>query len=74
MKAWKMFESNPLFQHTNETLSLDEQRRLTLLRMYSILESKVFPFDEISSNPRLVSTIVTYYSKVNIIFTPFFFT
>lgn len=57
MKAWKTFESDPLFKHSNETLPLDEQRRLALLRMYKIVESKVFPFDEIVSNPRLVNII-----------------
>lgn len=55
MRAWKKFESDPLFQHYNETLPLDEQRRLALLRMYKIVESKVFPFDEIMGSPRLVS-------------------
>lgn len=57
MRAWKTFESDPLFQHSNETLPLDEQRRLALLRMYKIVESKVFPFEEIMSSPRLVSTV-----------------
>lgn len=56
MRAWKMFESDPLFQHSNETLPLDEQRRLALLRMYKIVESKVFPFEELLSSPRLVNT------------------
>lgn len=63
MRAWKTFESDPLFQHSNETLPLDEQRRLALLRMYKIVESKVFPFEELMSNPRLVNT-----AKNNIIF------
>jgi len=58
MKAWKTFENDPLFQHSNETLSLDEQRKLALLRMYKIVESKVFPFDEILSNLRLVSIVI----------------
>lgn len=63
MKAWSAFESDPLFHHSsNETLSLDEQRRLALLRMYKIVESKVFPFDEIVSNPKLVS--ITQYKKL----------
>ncbi|XP_025200240.1 peroxisomal acyl-coenzyme A oxidase 3-like isoform X2 [Melanaphis sacchari] len=53
MRAWKTFESDPLFRHSNETLPLDEQRRLALLRMYKIVESKVFPFEEIMSSPRL---------------------
>jgi len=56
MRAWKTFESDPLFQHSNETLPLDEQRRLALLRMYKIVESKVFPFEELMSSPRLVNT------------------
>lgn len=57
MRAWKTFESDPLFQHSNETLSLDEQRRIALLRMYKIVESNVFPFDEIMTSPRLVNTV-----------------
>lgn len=57
MKAWKKFECDPLFKHSNETLSLDEQRRLALLRMYKIVETKVFPFDEIVSSPKLVSIV-----------------
>lgn len=57
MKAWKKFESDPLFKHSNETLPLDEQRRLALLRMYKIVETKVFPFDEIVSSPRLVNIV-----------------
>lgn len=54
MRAWKTFECDPLFQHSNETLSLDEQRRVALLRMYKIVESNVFPFDEILSSFKLV--------------------
>lgn len=54
MKAWKSFESDPLFKHSNETLSLDEQRRIALLRMYKIVESNLFPFTEIMYSPRLV--------------------
>jgi len=54
MKAWKKFESDPLFQHSNKTLSLDEQRKLSLLRMYKIVESNIFPFDEILFNLKLV--------------------
>jgi len=57
MRAWKTFESDPLFLHSNETLTLDEQRRLALLRMYKIVESKVFPFEEIMASPRLVNTV-----------------
>jgi hypothetical protein len=57
MRAWKAFESDPLFQHSNETLSLDEQRRLALLRMYKIVESNIYPFDEIMTSPRLVNTV-----------------
>lgn len=63
MRAWKVFESDPLFQHSNETQPLDEQRRLALLRMYKIVESKVFPIDEIMGNPKLVSSI-----KINFTF------
>lgn len=55
MRAWKIFESDPLFQHSNETLPLDEQRKLALLRMYKIVENKIFPFDEIMANPKLVN-------------------
>jgi len=57
MRAWKTFECDPLFKHSNETLPLDEQRRLALLRMYKIVESKVFPFEEIMSSPRLVNIV-----------------
>lgn len=60
MRAWKMFESDPLFRHSNETLPLDEQRRLALLRMYKIVESKIFPFEEIMSSPRLVNIAKIY--------------
>lgn len=62
MKAWKLFESDPLFKHSNETLPLDEQRRIALLRMYKIVESNLFPFTEIMYSPRLVKRIeVMYY-------------
>lgn len=60
MRAWKIFEADPLFQHSNETLPLDEQRRLAVLRMYKIIESDVFPFDEIMAKPRFVSLISKY--------------
>jgi hypothetical protein len=60
MRAWKTFESDPLFRHSNETLSLDEQRRLALLRMYKIVETKVFPFEEIMSSPKLVNIAKKY--------------
>lgn len=55
MKAWKKFECDPLFQHSNETLPLDEQRKLALLRMYKIVDSNMFPFEEMLSSPRLVN-------------------
>ncbi|XP_050545709.1 peroxisomal acyl-coenzyme A oxidase 3-like isoform X3 [Daktulosphaira vitifoliae] len=53
MRAWNYFESNPLFKHENETPSLDEQRKMALLRMYDILEKNLFPFEEIMINPKL---------------------
>ncbi|VVC41968.1 Acyl-CoA oxidase/dehydrogenase, central domain,Acyl-CoA oxidase,Acyl-CoA oxidase, C-terminal,Acyl- [Cinara cedri] len=62
MKAWKKFEDDPLFQHSYETLPLDEQRRLAVLRMYKIVESNLFPFDEIIVRPRLsMSKIVALF-------------
>jgi len=60
MKAWTFFESDPLFQHSNETQPLDEQRRLALLRMYKIVESDLFPFNEIINTPKLVCSINIY--------------
>lgn len=62
MRVWKVFESDPLFKHSNETLPLDEQRRIALLRMYKIVELKLFPFDEIMSSPKLVNKVkITFY-------------
>lgn len=58
MKAWKVFENDSLFRHSNETLTLDEQRKIAILRMYKIIELKLFPYDELISNPKLVSIII----------------
>lgn len=55
MKAWKIFESDPLFQHSYKTQLLDEQRRRALLKMYKIVELNMFPIEELMSSPKLVN-------------------
>lgn len=55
MKAWKIFESDPLFQHSHKTQLLDEQRKLALLKMYKIVELNMFPFEELMNSPKRVN-------------------
>ncbi|XP_041977418.1 peroxisomal acyl-coenzyme A oxidase 3-like isoform X2 [Aricia agestis] len=50
---WKFMESNPLFQHSERDLSLDEIRHINVKRMYAIFNENFIPYERIVEDPRL---------------------
>ncbi|XKL67685.1 hypothetical protein PGB90_003176 [Kerria lacca] len=52
-KFYKFFENDPLFQH-REFKSLDEERKITTLRIYKILQAKLLSDEDVLSNPYLI--------------------
>lgn len=52
MKIWNALENDPLFHHLQYTPNLDEQRRLTIQRMYKIEELDLLPFEEMVEDIR----------------------
>ncbi|CAH2073077.1 unnamed protein product, partial [Iphiclides podalirius] len=50
---WSFMRDNPLFKHSDETLSLDEQRHITTKRMYAIYGQNFIPLEKIGQEPRL---------------------
>lgn len=52
MKLWKFFEEDPEFQHPSKKLSLDEERHLTIRRMYRLKKLQDLTVEEMMENPR----------------------
>lgn len=50
---YKFMESNPLFKHSDATLSLDEQRHITIKRMYTMNNENFIPVEKIVEEPKL---------------------
>ncbi|KAG6453258.1 hypothetical protein O3G_MSEX008062 [Manduca sexta] len=46
-------ESHPLFQHSEVTPTLDEERHIAVKRMYTIFNEKFLPLERIAEDPRL---------------------
>uniref|UniRef100_A0A1B6L293 Acyl-coenzyme A oxidase n=1 Tax=Graphocephala atropunctata TaxID=36148 RepID=A0A1B6L293_9HEMI len=57
-KLFKVLEEDPLFHRTPETSSLDEVRRLALLRGMRIIDSGILEDPTLKSNPLVVSGLV----------------
>jgi hypothetical protein len=55
MKIWRTLEADPLFQHPQATLSLDEERHLALRQMYHLKQYKFLPFEELVADIRKVN-------------------
>jgi len=55
MKIWRTLEADPLFQHPQATLSIDEKRHLTVRQMYRVKEYNFLPFEEIATDLRKVN-------------------
>jgi hypothetical protein len=56
MKMWRILEADPLFQHPQSALRVDEQRRLATRQMYRIKQYNFLPFEELAKDIRKVST------------------
>lgn len=55
MKFWDFVENHPAFQQPLESLSLDQNRRLTSTRMYHVFNEKFLTWENVAVEPRLVS-------------------
>lgn len=56
-KYYKYFESDPIF-HKRQFDDLDEERRMTTLRIFKALNDKMFTDEDMLNNPYLVRTII----------------
>lgn len=56
MKLYKFYETEPLFKQ-REFSSLDEERRITTLRVYKILQSKIIPVHDPNMSAEIVRKI-----------------
>lgn len=52
MKIWRTLEADPLFQHPQATLSLDEERHLVLRQMYRVKQYNFLPLEELIADVR----------------------
>jgi hypothetical protein len=55
MKIWRTLEADPLFQHPQATLSMDEERHLVLRQMYRVKQYNFLPFEELIADIRKVN-------------------
>jgi hypothetical protein len=55
MKIWRTLEADPLFQHPQATLSLDEERHLVLRQMYRVKQYNFLPLEELIADVRKVN-------------------
>ncbi|XP_047528094.1 peroxisomal acyl-coenzyme A oxidase 3-like isoform X1 [Vanessa atalanta] len=49
---WRFMENNPLFQHSDTSLSLDEERRIAVKRMYAIFNENFLPSELLVEEPK----------------------
>lgn len=54
MKIWGTLEADPLFQHPQSSLSLDEQQHLATRQMYRIKQYNFLPLEELAADIRKV--------------------
>jgi hypothetical protein len=54
MKIWKTLEADPLFQHPQSALSVDEQQHLATRQMYRIKQYNFLPLEDIIADIRKV--------------------
>jgi hypothetical protein len=55
MKVWRTLEADPLFQHPQATLSMDEERHLVLRQMYRMKQYNFLPIEELVADIRKVN-------------------
>ncbi|XP_049960175.1 peroxisomal acyl-coenzyme A oxidase 3-like isoform X1 [Schistocerca serialis cubense] len=64
MKIWNLFEEDQEFQHANTTLSLDEQRRVAIRRLYRLRQLYKLTPEEMMEDTRkpyaMVSSLFQY--------------
>ncbi|CAH2086023.1 unnamed protein product [Euphydryas editha] len=51
---YSFMENHPLFQHSDASLSLDEERQIAVKRMYAIYNENFIPFEKIIEEPRIL--------------------
>lgn len=59
LRIWKLFEEDPEFQHANTALSLDEQRRVAVRRLYRFRQLYRLTPEEIMEDIRRPSAMVS---------------
>jgi len=58
-RIWTTLENDPLFAHSPVPLSLDEERRVTMERVFRVIEHDFLPEDELVDDPRLINALTT---------------
>ncbi|XP_045445584.1 peroxisomal acyl-coenzyme A oxidase 3-like [Melitaea cinxia] len=51
---YSFMEKHPLFQYSDTSLSLDEERHITVKRMYALFNANFVPFEKIVEEPRIL--------------------
>nr|AON96598.1 acyl-coenzyme A oxidase 3 peroxisomal [Bicyclus anynana] len=51
---WTFMETHPLFQHSDVSIPLDEERHIAVKRMYAVHNEKFTPFEKIIEEPRVI--------------------
>lgn len=51
-EIWTFMENHPLFKYTDASLTLDEERHITVKRMYAIFNEDFTPYEKIFEDPK----------------------
>ncbi|XP_069703133.1 peroxisomal acyl-coenzyme A oxidase 3-like isoform X2 [Periplaneta americana] len=54
MKMWRVLEADPLFQHPQTKLTLDEERHLAVKQMYRLKQYNLLPIEEMAEDMRKI--------------------
>lgn len=65
MKIWRTLEADPLFQHPQATLSVDEERHLVLRQMYRLKQYDFLPLEELLADLRKQYEMITALFMLN---------
>ncbi|XP_013194627.2 peroxisomal acyl-coenzyme A oxidase 3 [Amyelois transitella] len=52
-EIWTFMENHPFFKHSDASLSLDEERHITIKRMYAIYDKNFMQYEKLLEDPKL---------------------
>jgi NifB/MoaA-like Fe-S oxidoreductase len=65
MKIWRTLEADPLFQHPQTTLSMDEERHLAVRQMYRVKQYNFLSLEEVIADTRKVNNDTLQQGKLH---------